>query len=116
MLNRAALLLKYKEPAVRWINEVDPGPSGKDVTVEDANSDRPIYLIPDEDAESPDAVRHWLKANYRLLFESELEGWYTDSSLWPPQLSLTLFDSWFAIECHSMLFDTVGGEIVDDET
>jgi hypothetical protein len=88
LLNRAALLLRYKEPAVRWINEADPDPAGKEVTLEDANSERPVYLISDEDAESSDAVRHWVETNFRALFESELEGWYTDPELWPNEISL----------------------------
>lgn len=116
MLNRAALLLRYKEPAIRWINDADPSPSGKEVTLEDANSDRSVYLISDEDADTSEAVRSWLEANFRTIFESELEGWYTDPGLWPSQLTLELFDDWFSVECHSMLFDTVGGAIVDDET
>ena len=115
MLNRAALLLRYKDPAVRWINAVDPNPSAVPVTVEDVNSERTVYLISDEDADSSDGVRNWVEANFRALFESELEAWYTDPELWPSPLSLELFDEWFAVECHSMVLDTVGGAIVDDE-
>jgi len=116
MLNRAALLLRYKEPAIRWINEADPSPSGNDITLEDANLERSVYLISDDDADTAEAVRRWVEANFRALFETELESWYTEPDLWPSQLSLKLFDDWFSVECHSMLFDTVGGVIEDDET
>lgn len=115
-MNRAALLLRYKAPAIRWINAADPNPAGREVTLEDANSNRPVYLISDEGAETFEAVRGWVETNFSVLFESELEGWYTDPDLWPRQLSLELFDNWFSVECQSMLFDTVGGAIVDDET
>ena len=67
MLNRAALLLRYKDPAVRWINAVDPNPSAMPVTVEDVNSERTVYLISDEDADSSDGVRNWVEANFRAL-------------------------------------------------
>ena len=115
VLNRAALLLRYKAPAVRWINDVDPNPSATPVTLEDVNSERTVYLISDEDADSADAVRNWVEVNFRALFENELEAWYTDPDLWPSPLSLELFDEWFAVECHSVVLDTVGGAIVDDE-
>ena len=115
MLNRAALLLRYKEPAVRWINDADPYPSGKTVSLERANSELTVYLISDEDAETPTAVQEWVKLNFRLLFENELESWYTDPDLWPKPLSLDLFDRWFAVECHSVIVDTVGGAFVDDD-
>ncbi|MGY6555401.1 MAG: hypothetical protein ACXIUM_12870 [Wenzhouxiangella sp.] len=116
VLNRAALLLRCKEPFVRWINEADPNPSGFTVSLEEVNLERTVYLISDEDADSSDLVRRWVEANFLLLFESELEAWYTDPDLWPSPLTLELFDQWFSVECHSVIFDTVGGAIVDDET
>ena len=114
MLNRSALLLRYKAPAVQWINDADPAPGGSSVTVEEVNSDLTVYLISDEVAESPEEVRRWVKANWRLLFESELEGWYTDPTLWP-KLTLKRFDEWFDVECHSTIVDTLGTLIEDDE-
>lgn len=114
MLNRAALLLRYKTPAVQWINDADPAPGGSPITEEEINRDRTVYLVSDEVSESPEEVRRWVKANWRNLFESELEGWYTDPTLWP-KLTLKRFDEWFEVECHSVMFDTLGTPIVDDE-
>lgn len=116
LLNRAALLLRYKAPAVRWINAVDPNPSAIPVALEDVKSERTVYLISDEAADSSDAVRSWVEVNFRALFESELETWYTDPNLWPSPLSLELFDEWFAAEYHFMVLDTVCGALVDDGT
>jgi hypothetical protein len=59
-------------------------------------------------------VEEWIKLNYRQLFEAELEGWYTDPTLWPQDLTLQLFREWFDVECHSVLIDTVGGRIYDE--
>ncbi|WP_416139908.1 hypothetical protein ACM26W_05895 [Halomonas sp. HK25] len=114
MLNRSALLLRYKAPAVQWINDADPSPSGVNVTLKEANSDLTVFLVSDEVSESPEEVRRWVKANWRSLFESELEGWYTDPALWP-KLTLKRFDEWFEVECHSVMLDTLGGPIEDDE-
>jgi len=115
LLNRSALILRYKEPAVRWINEADPNPDGPEITLEDVNKERTVYLIDEEVADTPEQLRKWIKANVRPLFESELGGWYVDPDLWPQKLTLKLFDEWFTVECHTMIFDTVGGPIEDDE-
>nr|WP_198034541.1 hypothetical protein [Halomonas sp. 1513] len=68
MLNRSALLLHYKAPAVQWINDADPSPGGKPIAQEEVNRDRTVYLISDAVAESPAEVRRWGKANWRSLF------------------------------------------------
>ena len=115
MVNRAALILRYKEPAVAWINEVDPYDHDPGTSIESANEERTVYLISDEDADSPDALAAWLRLNYKALFENELEGWYVDESLWPKQRSIRLFRKWFDVECHTVLHDTVGDRIIDDE-
>ncbi len=55
MLNRAALILRYKQPAVDWINDVDPYGS-PDLTIESVNEDSSIYLISSEDAYDPESL------------------------------------------------------------
>lgn len=115
MVNRAALLVRYKQPAVAWINEADPSPPDTAITIADVNAERTVYLISDIDAETPDDVDRWIGRNYRQVFEAELDGWYTDPDLWPPNRTFELFQQWFDIECHTVLIDTVGGSIVDDD-
>ena len=108
--------MRYKEPAIRWINEADPYVDDPGITAERVNQERTIYLISDKDGDGPDAVARWMKKNYGELFELELEGWYTDPDLWPQKRTFKLFQEWFDVECHSVLIDTVGNEIYDDET
>jgi hypothetical protein len=112
MVNRGAVIVRYKEPFIRWINEADPSTDRSIVTIQNANSERTVYLISDEDAENIEA---WISANFNTLFENELEGWYTDESLWPKKRDLQTFQNWCEVECHSLIFDTVGEEIYDDE-
>ena len=114
MVNRAALLLKYKMPAIKWINDADPYNDDPGITMESVNEERTVYLISDYDADGPSAVEKWVKKNWKNLFEVELEGWYTDPELWPKALTLKLFRQWFTVECHTVIHDTVGGEIFDD--
>jgi len=47
LINRSALLLRYKEPAVRWINDADPSPSENATTLDEVNKERTVYLIDD---------------------------------------------------------------------
>lgn len=114
MINRAAIILRYKEPAIRWINDADPVNENPGITEKELNQECTIYLISDEDADSDQTVEAWIKRNYIELFEAELDGWYTDSDLWPNPITLKLFNEWFTVECHSVLIDTVGDKIFDD--
>jgi hypothetical protein len=115
MVDRGVLLLRYKEPAVLWINEADPSPRDKPLELSDVNEERTAYLIADAAGDSPATLHRWLKRNYATLFEMELEGWYTIPSLWPQNRTFKLFMEWFEPECHTVVIDLVGGEIVEDE-
>lgn len=112
MVNRAAIILRYKKPFIRWLNDSDPYDDDPGITLERSNKDRTVYLIRDDDA---DHVEEWISLNFKQVFESELEDWYTDESLWPKDRNRKLFDDWFDVECHSVIIDTVGGKIIDDE-
>ncbi|KAB0467935.1 hypothetical protein F7Q91_23145 [Vibrio chagasii] len=115
MLNRGALLLRYTQEAVDWLNKVDTT-GVSDLTVESANEDRTVYLVSSEVADSPDTVKEWVKLNCDVLFEGELFDWYVDQSLWPQKRNWALFQKWFKIECHSVIEDTMlGSPIVDED-
>lgn len=51
MINRAALILKYKSQAIKWINDADPYNDDPGITKESVNSDRSVYLLRDDVAE-----------------------------------------------------------------
>ena len=112
MINRAAVILKYKAPFIQWVNDADPYKDNPGITLESENKDCTVYLILEDDAEN---LEEWISLNFKQLFESEIEDWYTDESLWPKNRNRKLFDKWFDLECHSVLIDTVDGKIVDDE-
>jgi hypothetical protein len=112
MVNRGAVILRYKDPFVKWIKEADAVKDSPEVSLASTNEERTVYLITDDDAENIDK---WIQENHGLLFESELEGWYTDESLWPKKRNLKTFKEWFEVECHSVVLDTVRGQIFDDE-
>lgn len=97
---------------MEWINDADPYKDNPGITLESANEDRTVYLISDDDAEEYET---WIGLNYEAIFEDELDGWYTDETLWPENRTKQLFDEWIEVECHSVLIDTVEGDIYDDE-
>ena len=47
---------------MRWINEADPNPGGPEITFEDVNEERTVYLIDEEVADTPEQLRKWVKA------------------------------------------------------
>jgi len=113
MINRAVLILKYKEISLQWINESDPSGESPEVTLEEVNRENTAYLISEEDSESPDTLNVWLELNYEKLFESELENWFADDTLWPQNRTFKLFQKWFSFDCHTIIVDTVPTPIVD---
>ena len=102
MINRAAVILKYKAPFIQWVNDADPYKNNPGITLENENKDCTVYLILEDDAEN---LEEWISLNFEQLFESEIEDWYTDESLWPKNRTRKLFDEWFDVECHSVLID-----------
>lgn len=56
MINRAAILLKYRKPAIDWINDADPYHDDPGISADDVNKERTVYLVQDEVADSPEAI------------------------------------------------------------
>lgn len=114
MVNRTALLLRYKKPAVQWMNDVDPVKDVELLTEKVVNLERTVYLISVDDGEDEETQQAWIKRNFRYLFESELESWYTNPDLWPEPITLKLFHEWFETEFNSVIIDTVDQPLYDD--
>ena len=57
MLNRDLLIVRFKQPFLVWVNEADPLPDGRLVTLEDINEDSPAYLIHEHASEE---LEDWL--------------------------------------------------------
>ncbi len=112
MLNRAALILRYRQPFVDWINAADPSPISGALTLEEVNSEHTVYLI---EVEDEDELAQWLADHHQELFEEELNGWYTDPKLWPRDRSLKKLQEWCSLEFHSVVLDTGESPLEDDE-
>jgi hypothetical protein len=99
-INRCLLIVKPKQPFLDWVQSVD---YDKDLTLDDIREDSTAYLVPQYELKSEQAeILEWC---YELLFEVELDSWYTDPKLWPKERSLKIFLEWFEVEFHSMVVD-----------
>ena len=56
-----------------------------------------------------------LAKGFDIIFEAELEGWYTLELAWPQQRTFAMFREWFQITLCSCIEDLCEGPIVDDE-
>jgi len=112
MLNRAALILRYKQPFVHWINAADPSPSSHTLTLAEVNQEHTVYLV---EVEDEDELSRWLARHHEELFDEELKGWYTDPALWPRDRSLKMLKEWCSLELHTEVVDTGESPLEDDE-
>lgn len=112
MLNRAALIVRYKQPFLDWINSADPSPSSHVFTSTEVNEEHTVYLLEVEDERG---LARWLARHHKELFEGELSGWYTDPKLWPKDRSLKVLQEWCSFELHSVVIDVGDTPLEDDD-
>src|ERR671919_1279828 len=112
MLNRAALILRYKQPFVDWINAADPSPTSHTLTLAEVNQEHTVYLV---EVEDEGELARWLARHHEELFEQELNGWYTDPALWPRNRSLKMLKEWCSFELHTVVVDIGESPLEDDE-
>jgi len=62
-----------------------------------------------------DELTEWLTRHHEELLEEELNGWYTDPALWPRDRSLKMLKEWCSFELHTVVVDTSGSPLEDDE-
>lgn len=110
--NRSAIKLSPTEEFVDWLNEADAKAMGDrhvPLTLEDAESQSSVYLIPWVDNRE-DAIEY-VKSSFHALFELELAAWMPERTLWPKELSWELFDEFFFIVSSEMVFDALDTDI-----
>ena len=111
MLNRSLLIVRAKEPFVKWINGL-PDPLTPTETLETVNEDSSAYLLPEyDDDEERDAI---LEEVFEIIFRDLLNAWWTDDRAWPQKRTLPLFRSWFELDWHSIIDDLVDGPLIDE--
>jgi hypothetical protein len=99
-IDRSLMIVKPNQPFLDWVQSVD---YEEDLTLDFVREDSSAYLIPQLWENSEQAVI--LEWCYEVLFEAELDSWFTDPELWPQERDLKMFLEWFDVEFHSLVFD-----------
>ena len=107
-LNRAIIVLRYKQPYIDWVKTAGTNPI--EITLEDANDDSEAFLVPNYDClvdpidGTDDAVK-WVEKRWRMFFEHILGAWIFDETTWPQNRTLKMFREWFDVEYKSLVWD-----------
>ena len=90
-INRSLVILRLKQPFLDWARTLDD--QDKDFTLGQLAEDSTAYLIPElwQDSDQQEL----LESYYDVLFEEQLEGWWTDEAPWPRKRNLKMFLDWF---------------------
>jgi len=110
MINRSLLIVRAKEPFVKWINAL---PDPAKLSRQQVDRDNTAYLLPEytHDGQQDEILVQF----HDQIFREQLSGWWTDESAWPPKRDLVTFKHWFDVEFHSAVLDLVDGPLEDDE-
>jgi hypothetical protein len=104
LIDRTAVIIKAKKPFLEWINCTD-GPKS---TLEAINEENNIYLVGEYD--TSEELEEIMQELYGEIFAMELHSFCTDQSEWP-KIDYKLFQAWFEIKAHSMVFDLYDDKI-----
>src|SRR5579872_1122324 len=110
-LNRTALVVQPKQPFLDWLHGVDP--KSHHLTLDELRDDATVYLLPESDSEA--AWTEQLRAQYRDIFNEQLDGWFRDQTTWPTPATFKVFTDWFYIESHSMVIDMAKKPLLREE-
>jgi len=111
LINRGVVVIKPKQPFLDWLQRDPTMPSL--VTLEYLRAECLTFLVPDLDHD--EAVLNYLNPLKPLLFEMELAGWNRDPTTWPEERTAEVFDVWFEIEVHSMVYDLVNAPVKKED-
>ncbi len=116
VVNRSVMIVRAKKPFLDWarsLPERHPLEIKNPFTLEDINRDSAAYLIPE--IYGDEELDAYLDRIWILLFEDQLNGWYTDRDTWPKKPSRKMFNDWFEIKIHSLVQDLWSKEPLDYE-
>ncbi len=102
-INRAALIVRPKQPYVDWANSVDN--DGPRAILQELRTDPSIYLV-----ETIDLLEDFdllIDDTWEWIFREQLNGWMRDADLWPEGLTREMYLEWFDCELSTMIRDVL---------
>ena len=86
-INRAALIVRPKQPYVDWANSVDN--DGPRAILQELRTDPSIYLV--ETIALLEDFDVLIDDTWEWIFREQLDGWMRDPDLWPEGLTREMF-------------------------
>lgn len=109
LLNRAVLLVRYREPFLRWAASLD---EDAPIHAEGLETHVSVYLVPEDPSGEHETPP--LRQFFAAIFEHELESWWQDPEDWPPRRDFDMFNEWFTVTGDSLVLD-FGTEPIEGE-
>lgn len=106
LVNRAAFVVRFKEPYVQWAAGLDPGDAD---VADDLRGYVSVFLVPEDPSGREETAP--IGDYFSEIFEYELEAWCADDTLWPAERDLDTFFAWFDVVGESMVFDLGAGKL-----
>jgi len=108
-MDRIVAVIKPTEELLEWINSLPLEKNNEPkISLEAIQADCTALLIPPFD--TPEEADDFIESIHEGIFENELMGWYIDENYWPANRDINLFNQYFTVEFHSMVFDLVESE------
>jgi len=103
LIQDSVIVVRPRQPFLDWINQqMHPeDPTQPPMTMDHLLEDCTAVLVPE--IESLDDLEY-LEPLKPLLFEEELASWYTNEECWPAVRTNQVFDAWFDLEPHSLVY------------
>ena len=106
-IDRSVAIIKPKQPFVDWANSV--GDEKEPYSIHDFRTDCSVILLPVLD--SDEHAEAFIKEIFQDVFELELSSWIVVDEMWPENITYKMFQEWFDVEFHSMVFDLLQSDI-----
>jgi hypothetical protein len=107
-VNRVIVILIPKLPFLQWIFAVEPG---LELTLDELRAEQDALLLSISEIETLQGAKAWAYRNWKVLFDKALCDWYTDERSWPSARTLAMFEQWFDIEWHPLVWDLSSTQI-----
>jgi len=108
MLNRSAVVVRYREAFRDWLRSI-----GVEKEEFQDHGDKSVYLI--GECDSPEDQDDVLQESAAAIFYEEVSAWHLGSELYPDFNDFTLFTEWFATEFFDMVSDARDEPLVRGE-
>ncbi len=100
-VKRVAAIIKPTEKMLSWVKKASP--ANHHMKLSTLRRDCTTLLLPA--FKGPEQAKSFIQEIYTGIFENELASWGLRSPQWPEDRTYDLFNEWFEIEYHSMIYD-----------